>query len=314
MSPSKNSTEKKSTAELQKLKMEYINKLASTYRPGLDRVITPENVFQEAVTTGRDVLEELQHVLFLPGSGVQGLENLDDCLAEIQRGKSVLFMPEHRGNFDVPSFNALLRCEDSHYHEVLDRLIYVAGRKLNESSDLVKMFSEKYARLIIVPRREYPQAADQETEEQRQAREEFEKTASRINRAAFREMLRLKKQGRIFVLFPMGGRLKEGHHNRPVREAASYLETFDSAYLISMDGNALPPLSRMEDEVPMQDKVVFRVGPRLDTAEFLGVQRKLFADLQAKGDVSPDMDAEMFTMERVMQMLENLRLTGRYES
>ena len=230
----------------------------------------------------------------------------------LQAGRSVLFLPEHRGNFDVPSFHALLRREDSRFHDILRRMVYVAGRKLNESSDLVKMFTEKYSRLVIVPKRDYPPQKEHETEEEKQSREEYEKTASRINRAAFREMLRLKKEGKIFVLFPTGGRIKPGFDNEPVREAVSYIEGFDRAYLISMEGNTLPPLARMEDEKPIQEKVVFRVGPGLHTGEFLTTERRRFDEMKAQGKISGDQDKDMFVMRRVMTMLENLRVQGGY--
>ena len=81
--------------------------------------------------------------LLLPGSAFEGLEHLDHCLRDLEAGRSVLFLPEHRGNLDAYTFDVLLRREEPKYHPILDRLIFIAGRKLNESSDLVKMFTEK---------------------------------------------------------------------------------------------------------------------------------------------------------------------------
>ncbi|MDH4247830.1 MAG: hypothetical protein OEW39_08440 [Deltaproteobacteria bacterium] len=300
--------------QLGMLLLKTIQELSKTYQPGKDRVISPENVFQQAVITGRDVLEHFQLKLFKPGSGVEGLEHLDQCLADLRAGRSVLFLPEHRGNFDVPSFHALLRREAPRYHDVLDRLVYVAGRKLNESSDLVKMFTEKYSRLVIVPKRDYPPEKENESPQERQHREDYEKTASRINRAAFREMLRLKKEGRIFVLFPTGGRIKAGFDNQPVREATSYIEGFDRAYLVSMEGNTLPPAERMEDERPVQEKIVFRVGPGLDTGDFLTGERQRYDVQKAAGRIPESLDKDLFAMRRVMAMLEHLRLHGNYGS
>ena len=68
------------------------------------------------------------------------------------------------------------------------------------------MFTEKYTRLVIVPRRDFPGPKADETEAELAARKNFEQDASRINRAAFRHMVRLRKSGRVFVLYPMGGR------------------------------------------------------------------------------------------------------------
>jgi glycerol-3-phosphate O-acyltransferase len=296
------------------LVLDIVLKLKASYTPGKDRVVTPENVHQPAVTAGRDALEIFQERLMLPGSQVEGLENLDECLAQMQAGKSILFLPEHRGNLDVPSFNALLRREDPRYHEILDKLIYIAGRKLNESSEFIKMFTEKYSRLVIVPKRDFPKPKSVETAEEAEARSAFEKEASRINRSAFREMIRLRKAGYIFVLFPLGGRLKPDADNIPVKETASYLQAFDTAFMISMDGNTLPPLSRMEDERPIQDRVVFRVGPALNCAAFIAEQRAAFEEALKAGLLPDQADFEQYTAEHIMTMLANLRLTGRYEN
>jgi glycerol-3-phosphate O-acyltransferase len=297
-------------ADLNLLSLDIVQKLQKSYQPGRDRIVTPENVYQPGVAAGRPELEAFALRLFLPGSAVEGLEHLDGALAQMRAGRSVLFLAEHRGNLDVPSFYALLRREHPRYGEVLERLVYVAGRKLNESSDFIKMFTEKYSRLIIVPRRDYPKPGAGETPEQREARETFEKEAGRINRAAFRELLRLKKAGHIVVLFPLGGRLKPDADNVPVRESTSYLRAFDTAYLVSMEGNTLPPLPRMEDERPIQAKVVFRIGPALDCKAFLAGQRALFDEAMHAGVLPHDADPDQFAVENVMAMLANLRLTG----
>jgi glycerol-3-phosphate O-acyltransferase len=298
--------------DLNLLVLDVVLKLKASYTPGQDRVVTPENVHQPAVLAGRDALEAFQDRLLLPGSRVEGLEHLDDCLARMQAGKSVLFLPEHRGNLDVPSFNTLLRREHPRYHAILDKLIYIAGRKLNESSEFIKMFTEKYSRLVIVPKRDYPKPKPGESAEEQAARAQFEKEAGRINRAAFRELVRLRKAGYIFVLFPLGGRLKPDADNVPVRESTSYLQAFDTAFLISMEGNTLPPLARMEDERPIQERVVFRVGPPVDCRAFIAGQRGAF-DGAVKAGLPPEQaDFEQYTAQHLMTLLANLRLTGRY--
>ncbi len=298
--------------EVNLLALELIQQLQQTYEPGRDRVITPENVFQPARPVGRELLESFMARLHKPGSGVEGTAHLEHCLAELAAGRHVLFLAEHRGNLDVPSFAALLHASYPRAAEVLPRLIYIAGRKLNESSDFIKMFTEKYARLVIVPRRDLPPEDPAASEAERAEREAFLRNAQRINRAAFRELVRLKKAGHIFVLFPLGGRLKPGADNRPVRETTSYLSSFDTAYLISMDGNTLPPLPRMEDERPTQAKVVFRFGPPVDTRAFLADARQRFEAAQGEGRVAADADFEQEVVEHIMQMLEHLRTAGDY--
>jgi len=297
-------------ADLNLLALDIVQKLQKTYEPGKDRVVTPDNVYQAGIAAGRAELEAFVLRLFLPGSAVVGLEHLDEALAQLHAGRSVLFMAEHRGNLDVPSFHSLLRREHPRYRDILERLVYVAGRKLNESSDFIKMFTEKYSRLVIVPKRDYPKPAPQETEAERAARDRFEKEAGRINRAAFRELLRLKKAGKIFVLFPLGGRLKPDADNVPVRESTSYVRAFDTAFLVSMDGNTLPPLPRMEEERPVQARVVFRVGPPLDCKAFLAAQKARFEEALRVGTLPSGADLDQFAVENLMLMLANLRLSG----
>jgi glycerol-3-phosphate O-acyltransferase len=301
-----------SQADLNLLALDIVQKLQKTYEPGKDRVVTPENVYQPGVVAGRTDLEAFVSRMFLPGSAVENVEHLDHVLAQIRAGRSILFMAEHRGNLDVPSFYALMRREHPRYTDILDRLVYVAGRKLNESSDFIKMFTEKYSRLVIVPKRDYPKAKPGEAQAAAEERASFEKEAGRINRAAFRELVRLKREGKIFVLFPLGGRLKPDADNVPVRESTSYVRAFDVAYLISMDGNLLPPLPRMEDERPIQAEVVFRIGPPLDCKPFLAEQSALFNEAVQAGALPPDADLDQFAVENIMAMLANLRLTGSY--
>ena len=298
-----------SSEDIARLSLETIAAMQATYATADRRHITPETVFIQSVENGRDTLEAFNLKLLRDGSGVEGLENLDHCLEELAAGRRVLFISEHRGNLDAPSLNCLLRSADSRYGPLLDKLVYVAGRKLNESSDFINMFAEKYSRIIIVPKREYPPETPDETAEAREARETFEKAARRINWAAFRAMEKLKRQGYVFMLFPTGGRIKPGEHNQPVKESASYIRSFDTAYLISMEGNALPPLERMEDERPIQTRVRFRVGPALDCKAFLAEGKDAFA---ATGPSEAAEDADRFSVNRIMDMLDNLRNLGRY--
>jgi len=325
-----------SREELERLSLAIISEMARAYRPPPERRVTPERVHQPAVPAGRPALEAFQLRLFAPGSGVEGLEHLDRCLEEMSRGHTILFLADHRGNLDVPSFNSLVRSARPRYEPILDKLIYIAGRKLNESSDFVNMFAEKYSRLVVVPRREFPPEITGPTPEEQIQREEFEKEARRINRAAFRAMEKLKREGHIFVLFPTGGRIKSGAHNQPVPETTSYLRTFDTAFLISMEGNTLPPLERMEDERPIQTKVLYRIGPAIETEPFLNRLKQEHEALGTpslpqggggrgtspprppspageggRGGEVPDFDT--FAVQRIMTMLANLRETGAYE-
>jgi len=292
--------------------LDTIQKLQAVYEPGRDRIVTPENVFQPAVREGRDVLETFVRRLLLDGSRLEGREHLDHCLAELAAGRTVLFLSEHRGNLDAPSFNVLVREADPRYGDLLDKLVYVAGRKLNESSDFIKMFTEKYSRLVIVPKRDFPPELPDPTPEELAAREAFEADAARINRAAFRQLIRLKREGYIFVLFPLGGRWKPTAGNEPVPETVSYIQAFDTVYLVSMEGNTLPVQERMEDERPIQDTVVFRVGPALDSKTFLAQQRARYREALGGGHVTSATEQDRYIVDQIMLMLENLRTSGSY--
>jgi glycerol-3-phosphate O-acyltransferase len=275
--------------------------LLRNYTPGRDRHITPANVYQTGNQANLPVILDFLDRLLLPGSRILGLGHLDHCLAQLDAGRRVLFLVEHAGNFDVPAFYALLRRAAPRYQRILERLIYIAGRKLNEESEVVKMYTEIFSRLVIVPRREQPMAHPDESDTERAARFAKEKEAAAINRAAFRKMAELKRRGHIFVLFPLGGRWKEGEENLPVRETTSYLKAFDFAYPIAMEGNPLPATAGpMAAEVPVQAKVVFHVGAPLTCPDYLTASRMLW---EASG--SP-LDFEQFTVNRVMALLDEL--------
>ena len=292
--------------------LDAIQKLQAVYTPGRDRSVTPDNVFQPAVLEGRDVLESFVRRLLLEGSRVEGTEHLEHCLAELDAGRTVLFLADHRGNLDAPSFNVLVREANPRFQPLLDKLVYVAGRKLNESSDFIKMFTEKYSRLVIVPKRDFPPELTDPTPEEIAAREAFEADAARINRAAFRQLIRLKREGYIFLLFPLGGRWKANAANEPVPETVSYIQAFDRVYLISMEGNTLPVRERMEDERPIQDTVIFRVGPPLDSKVFLARQRDRYREALGGGHVTSATVQDRYIVEQIMLMLENLRVSGSY--
>jgi len=287
--------------ELLRLLAETTRALTRNHTPGLDRHITPDNVYQTGNRANLPIILAFLDRLLLPGSAVLGLENLDHCLTQIDAGRNILFLLEHAGNFDVPAFFALLRRADPRFHPILDRLIYIAGRKLNEESEVVKMYTEIFSRLVIVPRRELPLAPPDESAAARAAHLAKEKEATAINRAAFRKMTLLKRQGHIFCLFPLGGRRKGRAYDVPVKETTSYLKAFDFAYPISMKGNTLPAtVGPMEREVPVQDRVVFRVGAPLTCPDYLTASRLLW---EASG--SP-LDFEQFTVNRVMDLLDEL--------
>lgn len=272
----------------------YYEKMRANYQSTENLKITPDNVFQEGVRYNYDLFMELIGQLMLPGSGVEGAVHLLKTLALLEENKSILFLMKHVGNFDVPCFYCLLSREGAQYQGVLDRLVFIAGRKLNEDSLMVKTFTEIFSRIVIVPNREIPALTDNETPEQKAYREAFVSEAIRINRAALRTMMRLKKEGRIIVLFPMGGRPMPGLNEKGVKETTSYMRLFDYVHFIEMKGNLLPVGGKMKEEVPQQDKIVFLISEPVLTENYLEESRQLFEKQ------TQEKDFDQFNVDRVM--------------
>ena len=272
----------------------YSEKMKANYCSAENQKITPANVFQEGIHHNYDLFIELVDRLMLPGSRVEGAKHLTTALSLIEKKQSILFLMKHVGNFDVPCFYSLLSREGTPYQDILDRIVFIAGRKLNEDSMFVKTYTEIFSRLVIVPNREIPQEAPGETLEQKSHRETVIKEASLINRAALRMMIQLKKEGRIIVLFPMGGRPKPWLKEKGVKETTSYMKLFDYVNFIEMKGNLMPVGKNMAEESPQRDKIVFVISEPVLTKTYLEESRKSF-EMQTE-----ETDFDQFNVDRVM--------------
>lgn len=272
----------------------YSEKMTANYCSAENQKITPANVFQEGIRHNYNLFIELVDRLMLPGSRVEGAEHLTKALSLIEQKKSILFLMKHVGNFDVPCFYSLLSREGTSYQDILDRIVFIAGRKLNEDSMFVKTYTEIFSRLVIVPNREIPQETPGGSPEQKSHREAVIKEASLINRAALRMMIQLKKEGRIIVLFPMGGRPKPWLKEKGVKETTSYMKLFDYVNFIEMKGNLMPVGKDMTEESPQRDKIVFSISEPVLTETYLEESRKLF------GMQTEETDFDQFNVDRVM--------------
>jgi glycerol-3-phosphate O-acyltransferase len=272
----------------------YSEKMKANYRSAENQKITPANVFQEGIRHNYDLFIELVDRLMLPRSRVEGAKHLTKALSLIEQKKSILFLMKHVGNFDVPCFYSLLSREGTPYQDILDRIVFIAGRKLNEDSMFIKTYTEIFSRLVIVPNREIPQETPGAPPEQRSLREAVIKEASLINRAALRMMIQLKKEGRIIVLFPMGGRPKPWLKEKGVKETTSYMKLFDYVNFIEMKGNLMPVGKNMAEESPQRDKIVFVISEPVLTKTYLEESRKLF------GMQTEETDFDQFNVDRVM--------------
>ena len=224
-----------------------------------------DRVFQEANMANRPLVEEIIGSLLLPGSRIDGFENMRALHERAQRGKSCLLLLEHYSNFDIPCFFYLAK-EHEDGERIMNAIVAMAGTKLNEDSRFVLAFTEAYTRIVIYPARML--AAMEGTE-----RYEAEKVRSRmINRSALREMIRVKYSGRMVLLFPAGTRFRPGKSETKtiLKEVDSYIKGFDSMVFVGIAGNTLEVdvTGDMERDVPHTDAVVYSVSEVVDCKDF----------------------------------------------
>jgi hypothetical protein len=259
------------------------------------RVITEENVWQEGNTINRKLFYGIVEDLMLPGSSVQGIENLVDLYHRAQAGQSCLILCEHYSNFDLPCMTNLIEKAHPEGEKLVNDLVAIAGFKLNEESPVVLAFTEAFSRIVIYPSRSIealPDSPEKEAELKR---------AQKINLAAMRALSKAKTTGKIVLLFPAGTRYRPGkpETKRGVKEVDSYLKSFDNVTFMSINGNTLHVTSAgdMIDDEARRDVILYSVAPVLSTAEF----RKAAQDQCPEGE-----DAKQFTVDRVMARLDEL--------
>jgi len=256
-------------------------------------VITEENVWQEANTVNRNLFYQIVEDLMLPGSSVQGIENLLELYRRAQAGESCLILSEHYSNFDLPCMTNLIGKAHPEGSKIVDALVAIAGFKLNEESPVVLAFTEAFSRIVIYPSRSIESLPDGPEKDAELM------VARKINHASMRALSRAKASGKIVLVFPAGTRYRPGkpETKRGVREMHTYIKTFDTMVLMSINGNTLHVTSAgdMIDDQAHRDVILYGVGPILDCAEF----RK-----QALAACPEDQDPKQFTVDQVMKGLE----------
>lgn len=264
--------------------------LAMRERSRQPRTITPENVYQEANEANRHIIDGILDTLVVPGSGVLQQEHIIELSERSQNGASCLILMEHYSNFDIPAFYYLL--EQARLKHVADQVVAVAGMKLNEDSEFVNAFAEAYTRLVIYPTR----SLLSHTDEQRLLRERTR--SSHINMAATRQMIRLKHEGRLVLVFPSGTRYREGQPDtkRGVKEVDSYLKLFDYAVLVGIAGNVLRinPNGNMAEDLATRDLILLNVSQPFSCREFRET---------ARANTPKDVDPKQYAADRVMEEL-----------
>lgn len=258
-------------------------------------VITEDNVWQEGNAVNRKLFWGIVEDLMLPGSSIQGFENLVELHRRAQAGESCLVLCEHYSNFDLPCMVNLIEKAGPEGQAIADSLVAIAGFKLNEESPVVLAFTEAFSRIVIYPSRSIEALPDGPE------KEEELKVARKINLASMKALSQAKSTGKIVLLFPAGTRYRPGRPEtkKAVKEVDSYLKTFDHIVFMSINGNTLHVTSTgdMIDDEAQNDVVLYGVSPVTNCKEFR---------TQAQAECPEGQDPKQYTVDQVMARLDAL--------
>ncbi|MDR0641046.1 MAG: 1-acyl-sn-glycerol-3-phosphate acyltransferase [Treponema sp.] len=265
----------------------------------IETTITEHNVYQEGSERLLPFLDRIVENLVLPGSGVDGMENLEEVLDKAREGKSCLLLVEHYSNLDLSLFSWLVRQAGGRGEEIDKALVSIAGMKLNEESPIVATMASAYTRLVIYPSRSV-EGLDPEKN-----REEILRSNA-INRAAMKVLVRIKTQGKIILVFPSGTRYRpwDPSTKKGVREIDSYIRSFDYMCCVALNGEVLHVHrgDMLEDSVS-RDLVRITAGKVLPCAEFREQAR-------AAAEAAGIEDKKQAAVDAVMAELEKMHLAA----
>jgi glycerol-3-phosphate O-acyltransferase len=270
---------------------DYISQVVSLSKSST--LITEENVFQKGNKDILPFLDKMVEKLVLPGSGVDGMENLEELFSKAESGKSCLLLPEHYSNMDLSLITCLIKKEGGQGQAISDAIVAIAGMKLSEESPVVSAFASAYTRLIIFPSRSYL-GLDPVKDKDESIR------GNAINRAAMKALLDIKIKGSLILVFPSGTRYRPGDPStkRGVREIDSYIKSFDYMCPIALNGEVLHVRQgdMMEDSVS-QDLVRITAGKVISCSEF-------------RGNIHHEEDRKQAVADAIMAMLEEMHIRG----
>jgi glycerol-3-phosphate O-acyltransferase len=256
--------------------------------------VTEANVYQEADNNILPYLDNMVAHLLLPGSGLDGLGNLEELYSLAESGKSCLLLPEHYSNFDLSLISYLVRKAEGRGDDIARSIVAIAGMKLNEDNPVVSAFASAYTRVVIYPSRSLHGLSDEK-------RKEELIRSNAINRAAMKALLKIRHSGRLVLIFPSGTRYRpwDPSTKRGVREVDSYIKSFDYMCMIAINGQILHvrKADMLEDSVT-KDVVRISAGPVLSCTEF---RNKAIAEADAKSA-----DKKQFVADAIMAELEKL--------
>jgi len=255
--------------------------------PDLFAVTTPEIVFQAAQTQNRERFTAIIEDLLLPGSGVEGVENLRSLHTLAAQGHPALILSAHVSNLDVPALYTLLKHRGE--EALFEDIIFIAGRKLTEGCKSIKSMAEMFSRVVI-------SAKSSRMSEQESS------VGMAINKAAQRKIAELQGQGKVFLLYPTGTRSRAGvsRTHRGLREVYNYLRKFEYCVVCGTRGNILPARDDVDmiDEFPRRNQVVFSFGKVRNIAEWLAELTRLQPDAAT--------DRKQFVVDAIMEEIYSL--------
>jgi glycerol-3-phosphate O-acyltransferase len=270
---------------------EYIKRAVSLSKSATH--ITEDNVYPQGNKDILPCLDKMVEALILPGSGVDGMENLNDLIDKAESGKSCLLLPEHYSNLDLSLISYLIRKEGGRGEAIADAIVAIAGMKLNEDSPVVSAFASAYTRLIIYPSRSFLDLDPVKD------RDEIIR-GNAINRASMRTLQDIKVKGKIILVFPSGTRYRpwDPSTKRGVREIDSYIKSFDYMCPIALNGEILHVRQGdMMDDSVSQDLVRITAGKVISCSEF-------------RGKVIPGDDKKQAVADAIMAILEEMHIQG----
>lgn len=268
-------------------------------------VIDETNVYQEANKSTRPLLDKMLEENLLPGTKLEGIENFKDFLSQIKNGKRGLILMEHYSNMDLPAICYLLERDGGEEgKELSEKIVAIAGMKLNEENPMVRSWAEAFTRVVIYPSRSLANLSEEE-------REVEEAKSRKINMASMRAMDKCKREGKPILVFPAGTRYRPGkpETKKGVREIDSYLRMFDVMIFISTNGNCL----RINPEKPEDmladlihpDTVIMAASPVMECKKF---RNDILATLE-----DYEGDKKVVVVDKVMEELDKLHNQYRAE-
>ena len=258
-------------------------------------VITADNVYQEKNEKILPIIDAMAGSLILPGSGVDGMENLEELLVKAESGKSCLLLLEHYSNFDLTIFSLLVRQAGGRGEDIAKSLISIAGMKLNEDNPVVAAFAGAYTRIVIYPGRSLHGLPPE--------KKQVEVTRSiSINRAAMQALGKHKTQGKLILVFPSGTRYRpwDPSTKRGVREIDSYIRSFDYMCCVALNGKILlVQQADMMNDMVTKDIVRVTAGKVHSCNDFRNSAR-------AEAEASGIEDRKQAAVDAVMAELERM--------